>query len=403
MTRGQLRTLRPNQTGVRLLGQLGTLSGLTTGWTLPGGCDQLTVNLQTDPMLRTDALDNGRIIQVMLGGGTVWDGKLEEPSQAQGAWSVTAQGSGTAGSLFDAQYSGAWATAAPDQVINDAIGRGLNWVTSSIGHPAGTFLKQPPDSGSIGVDDMLNQLTQLGGLTWQVKHAPRGNIPEMWPVSPLVPNRLLVVEDPAPRTLGGDYNALLLRYMITDDGGSDHPATFGETWCVNQPSIDKHGRRESFYDLQSVGPMLLADVQAVGNAVLSRYQAASFAGPFTIRPGQLMTLGGQAQDLGVFYIGNQGPMVCRALLIDTGFGGEVLAGPVTFMVGSYVYDYDSDTAQLTPFQSLRSDFSSLVAAVASGARRRPVRRHRRLPPGHLVSVTSRHHRRHPPGHRMGRG
>jgi hypothetical protein len=397
VSRAKVRTIAPDGTGLRYLGTLGTVSGLSYSFTVPGGCEQLACTLQPlGSLLRTDALNPGRTVEVMLGGGSVWDGILDEPQQGDGdSWSITAQGSGTLGSLYAADYSGSWSAAVPDQVITDAISRGLNWIAPSIGHPAGLFLGQAPDPGSVMVDDMLNQLTQLGGLTWQVKHAPRGNLPQAWPVSPLTPNRLLIAGDPAPRTLGGDYNAINLRYQVTADNGAGHPATFATVWRTDAASIAKHGRRETYYDLSSVGPMLLAGVQDIGDAVLARYQRASFAGPFTVRTGQLLTLGGQPVDLGVFYCGNEGPMTCRTLLTDEAFGGEVNAGPVTFMVGRYTCDDDAGTASVEPFGSVREDFASLLASVAAGARPRVFRHKKKHKPkrGHLVSV----HSHQPPG------
>lgn len=392
MSRGQVRTTAVNGTRRQYLGTIGPVNGLVTSYAIPGGCEQMSCTLTpvNGTTYRSDALDPGRTVEVMLG-GSVWDGILDEPTEVDGGWSITAQGSGTMGSLYDADYTGSWSAAVPDQVITDAISRGLPWITPSIGHPAGMFLGQPPDPASVKVDEMLNQLTSLGGMTWMVKHAPRGNLPQVWPIA-TTPNRLLVTADTAPRTLGGDINALKLRYMVTADAGSGKPATFATTWCVDQASIDRHGRRETYYDLSSVGPMLLSAVQAIGNAVLSQYQRASFAGPFNVRSGQLLTLGGQPQDLGVFFMGNEGPMCCKLLLTDGAYGGEVQPGPVTFMVGGYSYDWDADVAQITPFQSLRQDFAALLAARASRARPRVFKhKHRRpLPPGHLVSVGSHH-------------
>lgn len=394
MSRGKVRTIAPDGTGLRYLGTLGPVSGLTYSFTVPGGCEQMSCTLGADPLLRTDALNPGRRVEVCLGGGTVWDGITDEPQQTDSGWQITAQGSGTFGSLFNADYSGSWATAVPDQVITDAISRGLGWVTSSIGHPSGIFLGQAPDPGSTFVDDMLNQLTQLGGLTWTVKHAPRGNLPQMWSIPITTPTRLLISSAPAPRTLGGDYNAIELRYQVTADQGAGHPATFSTLYRTNAASIARHGRRETFYDLSSVGTMNVSDVQAIGDSVLSRYQRASYAGPFTVRPGQLTTLGGQPVDLGVFWLGNEGPMVCKLLLTDQGWGGEVSAAAPVFMTGRYEYDDDSNTATIAPFESVREDFSSLLAAAASGARPRVFRhkkRHKKR--GHLVSV----HSHQPPG------
>ena len=365
MSRGQVRTLRPDGTRPRWLGSMGNVAGLRYSYTIPGGCEQMSCFLAMDDRSRSDALDPGRLIQVIKGGSVVWDGTLTDP-QPGGGWAITAAGSGTWGSRYVAQYSGAWATDAPDTVIGNAISRGLGWLPSGIGHPAGLFYGQVPDSGSVMIDDMLNQLTAQAAMTWWVKRTPNGNQPQVFAI-PAAPTRLLITTEPAPRTLGGDLNAIEIRYCSAPDLGQGYPAVYSTVFAVDQPSIDKHGRSEAYMDLSSAGAMLSTDAQAVGNAVLQRYQRASFLGPFTAMPGQLRTVGGQAADLGCFFQGNEGPMVCKLMLMDQAYGGEVIPGPVTFLVGRYEYDEDTDTAQITPFQTHAEDFAGLLASRAAGA------------------------------------
>jgi hypothetical protein len=107
--------------------------------------------------------------------------------------------------------------------------------------------------------------------------------------------------------------------------------------------------------------MSAGSAQAVGNAALQRYQRASFAGPFAAGPGDLMTPGGQAADLGVNYAGQ----VVQLVLTDYGYGGEVVLGPVTFMVGSYEYDDDTLSATIAPFQYLNTSLSGLLSAATT--------------------------------------
>src|SRR5262249_23092141 len=141
--KAQIRTSAPDFSGARrrYLGQLGIVSGTRYSFTVPGGCEQLTTTLGCDLRLRTDALDPGRYVEAVLGGSAVGDGILDEPQPGDGGWSITAHGSGTFGSQYRADFS-AWATDAPDTIIANAISRGLNWLTPSIGHPAGMFLGQ---------------------------------------------------------------------------------------------------------------------------------------------------------------------------------------------------------------------------------------------------------------------
>src|SRR5262249_1246236 len=133
---------------------------------------------------------------------------------------------------------------------------------------------------------------------------------------------------------------------------------------------------ESYLDLSNAGPMLATDAQAVGNSVLQRYKRASYAGPFTITQGQLLTVGGQPVHQGCFFQGLEGPMVCKVLLTDQAWGGEVTPGPVTFLVGRYEYDEDGQAATVTPFQTMREDFSALLSSRARTAHSRKIIKYR---------------------------
>jgi hypothetical protein len=372
MSRGQVRTMRQDGTGQSYLGTLGPVTGLSYDFTVPGGCNSLTCSLGLPPVRRTQAMDPGRITEVVLGGDVVWDGILDEPEPGDGGWTITAHGSGTWGSEFATLYSGKWQDSVPDAAVNNAVNRGLAWLPAGEGHPAGIFLGQPQDPGSVQIDDMLNQITSQGGLTWQIKLGPSGRDLQIFGVT-ATPNRLLVCTDPAARTLGGDVNAVCIRYQATPDL-QNNPAIFRTVFATDDASIAKHGRMETYVDISDAGPMLASDAQQVGTYVLQRYQRAQFAGPFTVTHGQLLTLGGQPADLGVFYTGD--PMACRLILSDQGWGGEVTQQQVSFLVGAYAYDDDTDTATVTPFGTMRHDFAALLAQRASRAHRHRIIRRR---------------------------
>jgi hypothetical protein len=382
VSRSTVRTLRPDGSGGRYLGSLGPVSALTYSYTIPGGCETMACTLGLDTRSRTDALDPGRLVHVIRGGSVVWDGMLAEPQQASGAWSIMANGSGTFGSRFTADYNPAftgggevgWGAAAPDAVIASAISRspgpGLNWLPSAVGTTAGLYFGQAPDPGAIMIDAMLTQMTAPGGLTWWIRRTPAGNLLQLFPQDDTVPTCLLVATDPAPRTLGGDVNAIQVRYCSAPDIGASSPARYSTVWALDSASIAKHGRTEAYEDLSSNGAMLATDAQNVGLSILRRYKRASYAGPFTARQGQLLTMGGQPRDLGCFWQGNEGPMVCKLLLTDNGWGGEVLPGSPLFLAGRYEYDDDAGTAAITPFQTMSEDFGGMLTAAASSARGR---------------------------------
>ncbi len=358
----QVVTLAPDGSAPRWLGTLGHVTGLKYSFTCPGGCDQMSATLQVPARYRTDALNPGRIVQVIRGLSVCWDGKLDEPLPAGDGWAIAAHGSGTFGADFMATYSGAWpgtSSQVPDKAVNDAIGRGLRWVNPGVNGVAGIYLGQPVDPGAQSVTDLLNLVCSKGGLTWYVSCRPRGNVLSVFPL-PTTVNRLLVSDSPVPRTLGGDINTLWLRYEINEDSNAGVPASYGLTSATLPASITAHGAMEDYDDLSSVGLQSAGSAQAVGNQILKRYVRASFGGPFTVRYGQLLTTGGTPVDLGAEQAGG----VCRVLLTDYGYGGEVSAAPVQFVVGAYEYDDQAQTAAVTPFQSLNLSLSGLIGAAA---------------------------------------
>jgi hypothetical protein len=356
----QVATMTPGGGDVRWLGSIAHVSNLAYSFALPGGADQLTCTLQAPATLRTPALNPGRTVSVIRGGHQVWSGKLDEPVPTATGWNLAAVGAGNAGTDYAAFFANAWPTGLPDEAVNRAITRGMPWVNPGIGTPAGMWLGQAPDPASTTVTDLLNLVCSRGGLTWYVSSQPGGmpgNDLSVFPL-PTAVNRLLVCSTPVPRTLGGDVNAIYIRYQsAADNAATGAPATFAITYVSNAASVAAHGTMETYVDLSSAGTLTLAAAQAVGSKVLGAYQRASYAGPFSVAPGQLLNLGGQAVDLGC----EQAGTVVQLILTDGSYGGEVVPGPVTFITGGYAYDDQSQTAQITPFQSVNVSLTGLLS------------------------------------------
>ena len=68
--------------------------------------------------------------------------------------------------------------------------------------------------------------------------------------------------------------------------------------ATNAASQAVHGVMEAYEDLSSAGVIDSGTAQAAGQSVLAAYQRATYAGPFTIRQGQLLTMGGTPIDIG---------------------------------------------------------------------------------------------------------
>lgn len=350
-----------NYSDPRWLGSLGHVMNLQYSTNIPGGCAQMQCLLEVEPNYRTNAMNLGRIVQIHRGASIVWDGKLDEPQPGTNGWTITAVGVGSQAKDLVAYYTSTWPTGEPDQAINNAVGRGLRWINPGVGQPAGAWFGQSVDPGDQTIADLLNLVCSRGGLLWYVNSqpAPRGN--NVLSVSPLptAVNYYLVSTTPVGRTLGGNYNTIFIRYEVTADNTSTGAAaTYGLVSVQNPSSIALYGPLEAYVDLSSAGVMTSAQAQTVGNYILSVYQRASFNGPFQVQPGQLLNPGGQPVDLGCVQAGS----VCQLILTDFGYGGEVTPQfPITFIIGTYLWDDQQQQATITPYQTLNHSLTGLLS------------------------------------------
>jgi hypothetical protein len=346
----QVLTFRPDGTDRQWLGSIGHVSALTYSSSCPGGDDQMSAILQVPPSFRTAAMDPGRRIEIWRGASRVWQGKLNEPVPDVGGWQIAGHGLGTEGTDMAAFYQN-WNLNDP---VNQAIQRGLRWSNPGI---QGGWLAQQVDSASQTVTDFLNSVCTNSAQVWQVDRWGALQVTGI----PSEVSRLLVCTSPVARTIAADITTVFLKFEASDDGQGN--VVYDLTDAFDQTDIDQHGPSEAYSDLSNAGVMTGAAAEQVGANVLARYQRASFAGPFTVRYGQYLTTGGTPVDLGCERAGS----VARLLVTDAPFGGEVAAGLVEFPVGNYAYDNDSETAQVTPLQSARSDFATLLSLIVPGA------------------------------------
>jgi hypothetical protein len=406
----------PQPFNPRYLGQLGHVSGVNYTWSVPGGPDQLTCQLEVEPWYRTDALNPGRIVTAHRGTSCIWEGQLTEPQPAATGWSITCNGVGTYGTNFGAWWDqnllkGAGWT--PDAPIDLAISRGLRWVNRGVGSPAGIYLGPVQDPGSLTVTDFLNLLCTGGSLTWLLMQ-PAGAAsfpPAPWELrvfamptdisgNPLAagpsekvqtmiledytrptwkridtittaprrpPDLFLVNTSPVARTITADINTVIVYYQATPDKTATSTvaavaATYNTTFADVPGSVAAHGRMEYYLDVSNAGAMTRAAAQAIGSNVLTKYIRANFASAFSVMPGQLLNAGGAPCDLGLNWAG----AMCTVQGMNEAYGGEVGMAPMTFLIGQYQYDDDTQTAQVTPYQNALTDMSSVVAALYPG-------------------------------------
>lgn len=347
----------------RALAQYGTLSPAVYSWTLPGGCNALSATFARPPRYRTDALDNGRLVRAYRGGAVVWEGILDEAAPGDDGWQITAHGAGAWGNDYQAVWSPPWDATIPDDVVNAAIGRGLDWVNPGIGNPSGMWIGQEMDSATSKVTDVLNMACSKGGLTWIIRTVPRGNVLTVMTL-PTAANRLLICTDPVPRSVADAPTRLYVRYQATwDDPDAGTDATYATTY-VDNAALDGTGHREDVLDISSAGVYTAADAQAVGVQAFKQFTRIAFTEPFTVRHGGLRNLGGTPVDPGVFYTDNQYGMVCRVLLADYTPGSDSQLGAPVFLVGAYEWNDAEVTATITAAETVRHDFAGLLSMIA---------------------------------------
>lgn len=358
-------------TGIAL-DMIGRVSPARYSWATPGGCDQLSLTLYDPPSKRSEALSPGRQVFAYRGGSVCWRGILDEPSPSAGSWAITSHGMGGAGADYRARWTGSWAGTVADTCVNNAISDGLDWINPGIGSPSGLWLGQPVDSGAQDITSLLNLITSKGGLTWSVVTGPAGNVLSVYPL-PTVPNRILIATSPVAQSIADGADKIYIRYQATKDT-TKVPATYALTSVQQQSLIDAQGMRQDYMDLSSAGVMSAGTAQAAGNQVLKKFTRAGFTDAFSARYGQLTNMGGTPVDPGVFWADGITAMVIRVLLADFAFAGEVIRGPVQLMVGAYEWDDAALTAAITPAESSRRDFASLMSAAVDQvtARQQPV-------------------------------
>lgn len=327
---------------------------------------------------------------------------MQEPQPTATGWDCTVNGAGTYGDNFGSVYD----TWNADDPLYQAIARGLRWNNDGIGKPAGIYLQTPQDTGSMMITDFLNQLCTGGALyysieppdgarvpagPWTIRLRPFPNdldgnplsagisTPEQWSVTewqridlkaklPRLPPDLYVVNtNPVPRTLGTDYNTLLIKYQVSADSSATSTVTAAAAVTTmvivdNPASVALHGRIEYYLDLTSAGTMTLAQVNEIGQQILTKYARANFSTAFTVQPGQLLNNGGVPVDLGCNWAGK----VCSVQVMTQAFGGEITYGTVSFLIADYEYDDTSQSATLTPFQSQYSDISNILNLLYPG-------------------------------------
>jgi len=327
------------------------------GWddTMPGGPDTMKCTVRASPSLvQPQALDAGRIVEVWRGGMCQWEGVLDQPTPGDSGWSITARGAGTYGDNFRDIWT-TWTDV--NTSLTQATGRGLRWKLQTYSN-TNLYLVDQQQSGTETITDRLNLATKPGYYTW---HVGRRNLLSIFPV-PTVVTRILFASSPQARSLAGYYNALYVLYQSAADNADTGAAAVNSlTSATNAASIARHGCQEQLWDITGAGTLSGGTALGWAAAAITRYNAASYAGPVPVTYGSYTDVTGVPVDLGCEHAGE----VAQLVLADGPYGPEVSAfPPVTFPVGKFEYDETSESGNVYPYNVLPNDLGALLDSMA---------------------------------------
>jgi hypothetical protein len=349
----------PTDTTCTPLGKFGTVGGLSWSDSMPGGPLAMQCTLQpAGGLTQPQELDPGRIIEVWRGGIAQFEGILSMPTpNDSGGWDLTAQGAGTYGDNYRDQAV-TWADVNSHIAYAQALTPGpLRWTKGTLSN-TGLYFVDQQENASQSVTEFLNLVTKPGYYTW---HVGRRNLLTIFPV-PSAPTRMLFSSSPQARALAGYVNALYAKYQVSADNADTGAAAVNAlALAKNDASIAKHGRIEQEWDITGAGTMSAGTAAAWAAAAVSRYQAASWAGPIPITHGQYTTMTGVPVDIPCEHAGE----VVQLVLADGPYGGEFTASPpVTFPVGKIEIDDATGSGAVSPFNVIANSLPDLLESMA---------------------------------------
>lgn len=345
------------------LGRIAPVADLGWSDTMPGGPDTMKCTVQVSPALvQPQALDAGRIVEVWRGGMCQWEGVLDQPTPTDAGWSITAKGAGTYGDNYRDIWS-SWTDI--NTSLTAAAARGLRWKLTTYSN-TNLYLVDQQQSGTETITDRLNLATKPGYYTW---HVGRRNLLSIFPV-PTAVTRILFSSSPQARSLAGYYNALYVLYQSAADNADTGAAAVNSlTSATNTASIARHGRQEQLWDITGAGTLSGGTALGWAQAAITRYNAASYAGPIPVTYGQYTDVTGVPVDPGCEHAGE----VAQLVLADGPYGSEVSAfPPVTFPVGKFEYDETTGSGNVYPYNVLPNDLGALLDSMAIWLPRPPV-------------------------------
>jgi hypothetical protein len=298
--------------------------------------------MQFDPRANHIALQPGRRVLIPSGAG-YWQGELNNPHRGD-VWEFTVNGSADLATHYTAVASTSGNAWNLDEVVDEAIARGLQWTRPS----ALPTTEGNQGSGSGSVADVLDAVCDAENYLWRVSRG--GALTAISRPSTTVAYLLLASDTGGGRSVQGFVTDVHVIYKDAAD--------YAVKTVTRSVSARPYGRRELPLDVTSRGPISTARANSIGdNYLAKRGPRLDFTQAFTVAPGQLLTPGGTPVDNSIVEA-NDGAVKLLLTDPDTAAGELTYQAP-TINMGETDYDEDSGILTVTPLEVDRTGLAAV--------------------------------------------
>lgn len=322
---------------------IGVVGGLRYSTSING---DLTASwqMQLDPKTNHRALAPGRTVRLPYGAAKGWRGVLGNPRRGD-VWEFNAQGFPWLAKNRLAVSSGSGNGLDLDDVVDEAISRGLPW-TRTASLPA--LAAGTQQDGTQSLSDSLTTVCDAKGKLWTVDRD--GNVTAA--VRPTNVAYILQANDTAGgRTVIGFATDVFVTYWDID--------TWGVATVLRSVTSRPYGDFEDVLDITDLGPITETQAQEHGdNWLAKRAPRLRFTQAFAATHGQLLSPGGTPVDLATVQAHDG---LVKVLLTDPdSAAGELSLGAVRVPMGETDYDVDADVLSITPLDSTPTGLRALA-------------------------------------------
>lgn len=365
MTYLTLETQERDGTDPMTLNALGWVSGVRWTWRWPGGCWELSANVDLPRSAAPRAAMEGRRLFARLGaGGLAWQGTVERIDRGE-PWQLKAEGLAQQAGRVQGMLGPGDSSTNVGAAVNNAIMRSalVGWQpTGGLQPGMDPGLPASLTTANVGtIKDMLDASMVTNGRRWGVDQF--GVVRQ--PAVPTVPDLVVYAPvNPLGRTLDGFATSFAKRYVDeADPTGNTIKAVIDN--AANNALIARYGVREVVLDVTKYGPMNASEASGIGaGAAAVVGPRPAWTGGVTIGKGQVTNSGGvpvhpAAVTAGMLvrFIGSQPGVVAGEV-------GRCLA--IDVLLGESVYDHDSETVTVAPVNARPSSLAEWARQVEAG-------------------------------------